>query len=76
MAIHPYSLNDENTPARETALRVFRASLDRLRRKAQRYQIITRGAVIMKIDTKTGKSWKWQPSIDGGGEWRPVQESR
>jgi hypothetical protein len=44
--------------------------------KQDRYQIITRGAVIMKIDTKTGKSWKWQPSIDGGGEWRPVQESR
>jgi hypothetical protein len=44
--------------------------------KQDRYQIVTRGAVIMKIDTKTGKSWKWQPSIDGGGEWRPVQESR
>jgi hypothetical protein len=44
--------------------------------KQNRYQIITQGAVIMKIDTKTGKSWKWQPSRDGGGEWRLVQESR
>jgi hypothetical protein len=35
MAIQPYSLNDENTAARETALRVFRASFDRLRRKAR-----------------------------------------
>jgi hypothetical protein len=42
--------------------------------KHDRYQIIAHGAVIMKIDTKTGKSWKWQPSTDGGGEWRPVQE--
>ncbi len=42
--------------------------------KQDRYKIVTQGTLIMKIDTKTGKSWKWHPDVDGGGEWQPVQE--
>jgi hypothetical protein len=68
MAVQPYSLSDENTPTCETALRVFRASLDRLRGKAKSLSDhITRGAVIMKIDTKTGKSLEMAAYY---GQWR------
>jgi hypothetical protein len=38
-----------------------------------RYQIVTQGAVIMKIDKKTGQAWQWKPRISDGGEWAPVQ---
>jgi uncharacterized protein YcfL len=41
--------------------------------KEDRYKIITQGSVIMKIDTKTGQAWKWEPSFSGAGEWKPIQ---
>jgi hypothetical protein len=47
--------------------------------KQNRYQIVTRGAVIMKTDTKTGKSWKWQPIwtvAENGGPSRNRSDKR
>jgi hypothetical protein len=44
--------------------------------ESDRYQIVTNGPVMMKIDKKTGQSWKWKPSVDGGGEWELIQGSR
>ena len=40
--------------------------------KEDRYKIVTQGSLVMKIDTKTGQAWKWEPGSDGG-EWKPVQ---
>ena len=39
-----------------------------------RYKIITKGPVMLKLDTETGTTWRWVADYSGnGGTWKPVQ---
>ena len=42
--------------------------------RQDRYQIVTQGTLIWKLDTETGQSWRWVPDYSGnGGTWKAVQ---
>jgi hypothetical protein len=42
--------------------------------KYNRYQIITQGPVMLKLDTETGQTWCWVSDYSGnGGTWKVVQ---
>jgi hypothetical protein len=44
------------------------------RQKPNRYQIITEGPVMLKLDTETGQTWRWVTDYTGnGGTWKAVQ---